>query len=449
MILTRFVRIQLLVFAVVSIVGVAYVGANYVGIPRLFGGGYRVVAKFSDSGGIFPNAEVTYRGVTVGRVMDLRLTDTGVAVVMRLNDDSRIPADALAEVHNRSSVGEQYVDLLPQSDGGPYLREGSVIPEGRTDIPLQITTVLMNTDDLVNSVGKDNLVTVIDELNKAFEGTGPDLQRLLDSGDALLKEADANLPATRKLIRDGETVLETQRETSAAIKAFSSHLASFSDQLRESDEDIRALLDEGTAASVQTTDLLEGVRPTLPILLSNLITTGQVTKMRLPALEQILVLYPFNVAGSFTVAPGDGTAHFGLSGNLNEPPACTEGYESTERTYPQNTAPKPAPKQAYCKEDEDRSIDVRGSRYAPPPLNLPDSGSGASAGSGGTSTFGGTNTGSATTESEGFSVAGYDPVTGRVMEGGAGSYHVGSTGGQKAMLGKDSWKWLLLGPLSR
>lgn len=468
MIVSRFVKIQLLVFAVISVVGIAYVGANYVGLPRLFGGGYTVVAKFADSGGIFPNAEVTYRGVTVGRVEELRLTDGGVAVAMNLQGGTQVPASAAARVRNRSAVGEQYVDLRPQGRGGPYLHEGSIIPRGRTELPVQVSTVLRDLDRLVSSVPQEELTTTVDELGAAFEGSGPELQRLIDSGNALIEEADANLAETERLINDGETVLQTQRETSSAIKSFSSDLASISEQLRESDTDLRATLDEGTGASTQLTGLFNDVQPTLPLLLSNLIATGEVTKMRLPALEQILVIYPINVSAAFTVAPGDGTAHFGLAGNVNEPPPCTEGYEATERTYPQNTGPKKAPENVYCKEDDDHSIDVRGTRHGPRSAGRAGSensssssaaGSGnssaAGAGSGGnTSGTSGTSGGAGQSPgeasgSQGVFVAGYDPVTGRMTGPDGESYYMGSTGGQQQLLGEESWKWLLLGPLGR
>lgn len=467
MIISRFMKIQLLVFALVSLVGIAYVGANYVGLPRLFGGGYTVMAKFPDSGGIFRNAEVTYRGVTVGRVEQLRLTDGGVAVEMNLQDDARVPAGATARVRNRSAVGEQYVDLVPQGRGAPYLEDGSVIPRKRTDLPVQVSTVLSNLDQLVNSVPKQDLSTTVDELGAAFEGSGPELQRLIDSGNALIEEANANLAETRRLIDDGETVLETQRETSSAIKSFSSDLASLSDQLRESDSDLRATLDRGSSASIQLTGLLNDVEPTLPLLLSNLISTAEVTTMRLPALEQLLVIYPINVSAAFSVVPGDGTAHFGLAGNVNEPPPCTEGYSATKRTYPQNTSAKKAPQNVYCKDDDD-SIVVRGTRHGPESGGqTEDNGSTpASAGSGsdGSSaagasgsasggepagTNGGAGGGGQSSGTQGVFVAGYDPVTGRTTGPDGESYYMGSTGGQQRLLGKESWKWLLLGPLGR
>lgn len=468
MIISRFMKIQLLVFALVSLVGIAYVGANYVGLPRLFGSGYTVVAKFADSGGIFRNAEVTYRGITVGRVEQLRLTDRGVALEMNLEGDAQVPASTTARVRNRSAVGEQYVDLVPQDRGGPYLEDGSVIPRKRTDLPVQVSTVLSNLDQLIDSVPNEDLSTTVDELGAAFEGSGPELQRLIDSGNALIEEANANLSQTRRLINDGETVLETQRETSDAIKSFSSDLASLSDQLRESDSDLRATLDRGSSASIQLTGLLNDVEPTLPLLLSNLISTSEVTTMRLPALEQLLVIYPINVSAAFTVVPGDGTAHFGLAGNVNEPPPCTEGYAATKRTYPQNTDPKQAPENVYCK-DENDSIVVRGTRHGPSSEGQA-TGDGSSSASSGSGSGGSTPTGASGSASDsasggdrsgdagrsgqqsspqGVAVAGYDPVTGRTTGPDGESYYMGSTGGQQRLLGEESWKWLLLGPLGR
>ena len=43
----------------------------------------------------------------------------------------KIPADTLALVGNKSAVGEQYVDLEPKTDAGPYLKDGAVIADGR------------------------------------------------------------------------------------------------------------------------------------------------------------------------------------------------------------------------------------------------------------------------------------------------------------------------------
>ena len=87
--ITRKTKLQLLAFTVVALLGISYVGFNYVGLDRLLlGTGYEVEADFADSGGIFVNAEVTYRGVAVGRVSDMQLTEDGVRVTLTIDPDA-------------------------------------------------------------------------------------------------------------------------------------------------------------------------------------------------------------------------------------------------------------------------------------------------------------------------------------------------------------------------
>jgi phospholipid/cholesterol/gamma-HCH transport system substrate-binding protein len=106
--ITRRTRIQLVVFVLITMVGVSFVGARYAKLDRLFfDSSYTVVAHFADSGGIFAGGEVSYRGVRVGQVEKLALTDDGVDVYLDIdNGHDDIPADTLAVVGNRSAVGE-------------------------------------------------------------------------------------------------------------------------------------------------------------------------------------------------------------------------------------------------------------------------------------------------------------------------------------------------------
>jgi len=77
-VITRTVRIQLMVFLLITVIGVAFVGARYAQIDKLlFDEDYTVNASFAESGGIFSGAEVTYRGQPVGKVGDLKLLSSG------------------------------------------------------------------------------------------------------------------------------------------------------------------------------------------------------------------------------------------------------------------------------------------------------------------------------------------------------------------------------------
>ncbi|MEU9986037.1 MlaD family protein [Streptomyces sp. NPDC048045] len=423
--ITRTVRAQLLAFATVTALGVSYVGARYTGlVDDVLHRGYTVRADFAESGGVFPGAEVTYRGVPVGRVGDLQLTGSGVSVALKIEDGApKIPADTLAVVADRSAVGEQYVDLQPRRSGGPYLTDGSPIPRSRTRTPLPVTDLVLSLDRLVNSVGKDDLRVTVDELGKAFAGTGPNLSRLVDSGDALVESASESLPQTVSLIDDSRKVLKTQADQGSAIKSFSRDLATLTEQLKSSDGDLRRLIGNTAPAAQQLDSLLKSTRPHVPVLLTNLISGGQITVARLPGVEQALVTLPLNVAGSYTVIPGDGTTHFGLTVNADSPPACTQGY-GTQRRDPADTGTRPANTDAHCTAPRGSKTSVRGAQNAP-----------------------GATTGRYSADQAAF-VAPYDPETGTVTGPDGTPVEIGSTGGEQTVFGKESWQWLLVGPMA-
>jgi phospholipid/cholesterol/gamma-HCH transport system substrate-binding protein len=453
-VITRQTRLQLLVFAIISVLGLSYTGVRYAGLGGfLTDQGYLVSADFVDSGGIFEGAEVTYRGVPTGTVEELELRPDGVRVVLRLEAGTQVPDDVKAVVGNRSAVGEQYVDLQPTRDGEPYLPEdgSAVIPQSNTSIPIAPTTLLVNLDRLVTSIDTDELAIVLDELGKAFDGTGESLQRLVDAGDALTRAATDALPETLRLIDDGKTALDTQRDLSADVRSFNADLADVAAQLRASDPDFRRLFKTGADSAQVVDDLLEANRSALPVLLANLVTVAQVQKVRIPAIKQTLVTYPNVVAGGFTVVPGDGTTHFGLVTDGNPPP-CTEGYESTDDRRPEDLTLRTPNLNAYCAV-KDGSTDPRGAQNAPRPGGqqpFPDNG--------GPYTAGGTASAPASSASrsgqrrsvevDSVLLGDYDPVTGAVLTGDGQRLTVGSSGGAAQVLGDRSWRWLLLGPLS-
>jgi phospholipid/cholesterol/gamma-HCH transport system substrate-binding protein len=221
---------------VIAVVGTVYVGGTYAGLDRLFGAqGYQVTVQLADSGGIFVNAEVTYRGVAVGRVTRLALTDDGVDVLLTIDEGAPpIPATTAAVVANRSAVGEQYVDLQPPHNRGPYLADGSVIPVSRTRTPSGPEELLSNLDRLVDSVPVDSLRTTVDELYLAFQNSGPALRVLLESAGELTETAAAHLPQTTSLLANGRVVLDTQAEQTRQILDYSSSLRLLAEQLKTS-----------------------------------------------------------------------------------------------------------------------------------------------------------------------------------------------------------------------
>jgi phospholipid/cholesterol/gamma-HCH transport system substrate-binding protein len=335
--ITRRTKLQLIAFAVVALLGMSYLGFKYVGLDRVvLGTGYDVAADFKDSGGIFVNAEVTYRGVAVGRVSDMKLINDGVRVVLTMKPGAdKIPASTKAMVATRSAVGEQYILLQPDNDKGPYLKDGSVIPKNRTSIPVPVQELLLNLDKLVGSLDQENLRIVVNELGKAFAGSGDDLGRLIDNGNLLLARAEQSLPQTLKLITDGQTVLATQNANRSAIREWASGLRQVTDTLVQIDPDLRQLVVNAPNAADAIQQLVDNAGPGLGSLVRNLDILNKVTIPRLNGVEQMLITYPDVVSGGFSVVRNDSgvmRAHFGFVLNSDDPHACISGYRSTAST---------------------------------------------------------------------------------------------------------------------
>lgn len=477
----RTVKIQLVAFALISLLGIFYVGSNYVGFHFLSAGPYPVTLVLPQSGGIYPNAAVTERGVTVGRVGSVDLPkDRSVCgsaphcVVVQLNIDHgrQIPADLHATVADLSAVGEQYVDLAPRTDSGPYLHKGSLIKATDATVPLDDATLLVDLDRLLNSVDKQHLATVIQELGKGFNELGPSLQSLIDNGNALTEAAIRSLPQQLALISDGKTVLDTQNAVAGEFKAWAASFASFSDQLRVSDPALRGVLDNGVSASRQLTSLLRANQSVLPTLLGNLVTFNQIQAVRLPYVRATLELFPSTTAGGFYVTPGDGTAHFGMVNDNSNP--CTTGYSSTRLRGNNDSGNTPsdwggpANLDAYC-HGNGITTDNRGSRLVPRPDNAQVTNSdpypgpryGQSShptvseqqGSGGHGAAAGGAAGALgsapATGSDTVVPLPYDPTTGLLTGLDGKTYQLGYNGPLGPIFGSSSWEWLLLAPTMR
>jgi len=423
--ITRRTRIQLLVFVAITLLGVSFVGARYARLDRLLvDKSYTVDAHFADSGGIFAGAEVSYRGVQVGQVGQLKLTDDGVDVLMDIsNDFAKIPARTLAVVADRSAVGEQYVDLQPQTHDGPYLDDGSEIARQDTATPIPTQKLLGDLSDTTESVDRQALATTVHELGQAFGGTGKDLQRIIDTGNSFLDEADRNFGVTTALIRDGNTVLKGQVASESAIRTFARDLSLFSGTLAGSDADLRTVIDSGSATATQLRTFLEDNQVDLGELIGNAVTTGDVVVKHLPGIAQILVIYPYVVEGGFTVvskSPDTGLydAHFGMV--LTDHAICHHGYEGTRTRAPQERTDLPMNTQAGCREPIAQS-NARGAQ------NL--------------------NPGDAAYRAP---VASYDPSAHRLRWGARVDPRLAQPGSLAPQaFGKESWKWLLLQPLAR
>lgn len=376
MALTRRIRIQLVVFATASLLATGAIFFNYMQVPtRFFGvGRYTVTVDLPQAGGLYPGGNVTYRGVEIGRVQTVRLTDTGAQAVLQLDSDVSVPADLSAQVHSVSAAGEQYVELLPRTAKGPALKDGDVIAEDRTSVPPDIGSLLEATNRGLAAVPRDNLKTVVDESYAAVGGLGPELSRLVKGTTTLAVDARKNLDAILAVIDESKPVLDSQTQSADAVHAWAAHLATITSQLRDNDSAVAGLLHRGGPAVAEARQLLDRLNPTLPIVLANLVSVGQVGVTYRDNLESLLVGLPqgaavmqaINVANQHTKQDYLG-AYLSFNLNLNWPPPCTTGFLPAQQMRSPSYEDYPdAPKgELYCRVPQDSMLNVRGARNLP------------------------------------------------------------------------------------
>lgn len=375
MVLSRRILTQLAFFAVITLAGGSIMIFNYMGLPNLlFGyGHYKVTVQLPAAAGLYENANVTYRGTNVGRVQDVSLTQSGVVAELSLKSDIPIPSDLTAEVHSASSIGEQYVALIPDSDAG-RLAEGDVIPLDRTTVPPDISELLAATNRGLEVIPGDNLQTVVSEASTAVGGLGPDLARLVKGSTTLAIDARNNLDALTNLIDNSKPILDSQTATAGSIEAWASNLASVSQQLKNEDQAVTGILQVGPRAADEVRQLFDRLQPTLPVVLANLVTLGDVAVTYQPHLEQLLVLLPSAVE----VVQGAGLtnrntkqdykgAFLSFNLNLNLPPPCLTGYLPPQQARPTSLTdyPERPAGDFYCRVPQDSMFNVRGARNLP------------------------------------------------------------------------------------
>ena len=129
------------------------------------------------------------------------------------------------------------------------------------------------------------------------------------------------------------------------------------------------LLVSGQPLAEQTDRLFQELRPTLPILLDNLVSVGQVGVTYNPALRQVLVLYPLVVTTLQSITlplRAEGSANLDFKATVNNPPPCTLGFlPVSQRRDVEDLTLTATPNNLYCKLPQNDPSVVRGARNAP------------------------------------------------------------------------------------
>ncbi|RMI30424.1 MCE family protein [Nocardia stercoris] len=244
----RLVRHRIVV-ANLGLVVVLAAGSLYVGTVVLrwnpFRHSYTVTVELAASGGLSPGRDVTFRGSRVGEVSAVRVSGDGIVAVAEIDSGTRIPVGGTVHVGRLSAAGEQYLDFRPDSDTGPYLRDGAVIDRAHTSVPVTIQAVLADTSAMFSGLNPQRLDVIIDELDKALGG-GPDRMRdLIDGISRAMAGLTGVLPQTKQLLENLEVISETTSHAQPDLSTLTRAGSTLFQQAAAADQEVRHLLETG------------------------------------------------------------------------------------------------------------------------------------------------------------------------------------------------------------
>jgi phospholipid/cholesterol/gamma-HCH transport system substrate-binding protein len=367
--LTRFIKFQLVLFTILTIIALVVLGWYYLRVPSLVGvGQYKLYAEIPRSGGLYGTANVTYRGTQIGKVTEVQPTERGAKATMSIDSRYKIPADATANVHSVSAIGEQYLDLVSTGNPGRFLSDGQSVGSIEVNtVPSEVGPALDAANRGLAVLPKEKIDALLTETSQAVGGLGPALQRLVDSTTNIAQGFKDNIPAVNDIIANSAPILNSQVQSGGDIEQWARNLNILAAQSAEQDAALRSGLQQAAPTLDQTTAVFSGVRDSLPQTLANLSVVIDMLKRYHKGFEQTLVILPqgASVAQAGTLFKDLGQLPLALA--INQPPPCLTGFlPASEWRSPADTSMAPLPSGTYCKIPKDFQANaVRGARNYP------------------------------------------------------------------------------------
>ncbi len=262
---------------------------------------YRVTVEFADVLDLVPQAAVKVNDVVVGRVESITLGGDDrwtPQVVVAVNGDVALPADATASLRQSSLLGEKFVELAEPHDSPNQRRlaDGAVITADRTNRHTEVEEVFGALSLLLNGGGIGQLQTINQELSSALTGNEPEIRAFLSNVDELVTELDGHrgdiTAALDGLNQLSTTLAGRNDQIKGALTDLTPGLQALSDQ-RSALVTMLQSLDTLSDVAVDTInrsrdDMVADLEALAPVL-NRLAEAGQ----NLPRALEILPTFPF------------------------------------------------------------------------------------------------------------------------------------------------------------
>ncbi|MDO7867733.1 MCE family protein [Nocardioides jiangxiensis] len=281
---------------VIGIVFLALIAASlwftYAVFSQKFTSFDEVTLKSSSIGLQMPQrADVKYRGVIVGQVLDFKPVDGGAELTLGIEPDQMktIPSDVTGSILPKTLFGEKYVSLdAAAGDTSSPLKPHDVI--ARTKVATEVEEVLSDLLPLLRAVQPEQLNYTLNALATALEGRGPKLGQGLTNLDNYLKRFNPEVDDFITDIRKTAQVSDLYADVMPQIATILRNTVYTGNTLKTREAKLQKLFGEVSAFS-------DTARSFLAANEKNIIRLGQLSQVQLRLLAKYAPQYPCFLKG--------------------------------------------------------------------------------------------------------------------------------------------------------
>jgi phospholipid/cholesterol/gamma-HCH transport system substrate-binding protein len=223
-------------------------------IPRM--SRVHAVAYFDNSNGIFVGDEVVVLGVKVGEIDKIEPQPQRAKISFWFDDKYKVPATVNAMILSPKLITARAIQLTPAYTGGPMLRDGAVIPQSRTAVPVEFDDLRRQLDKLTESLqptqpgGVSPLGEFVNTSAENLRGQGAQIRdtviKLSQAVSALGDHSDDIFGTVKNL----STLVSALRDSADLMRQLNTNLAGVTALLANDPDEVgRAITDLNAAVS--------------------------------------------------------------------------------------------------------------------------------------------------------------------------------------------------------
>jgi phospholipid/cholesterol/gamma-HCH transport system substrate-binding protein len=220
---------------------------------------YRAV--FVDATGVVKGDDVRIAGVKVGSVKDVEVVDrTRARVTFSVEKTESLSRATHASIRYRNLVGQRYISLSDEIGDTGELKPGGTIPVSRTTPALDLTVLFNGFKPLFQALSPTDINQLSYEIVQVFQGEGGTLEGLLSHTASVTSTLAGRDQVIGELIDNLNEVLDHLGDRDDQLSRLITTFRTFVGGLKDDREAILGSLDDVSQLSVQTADLVSGIR---------------------------------------------------------------------------------------------------------------------------------------------------------------------------------------------